>query len=191
MSNKIDYNSGIVSIPSFTSPLGVFIRSGQRVKTVNTGNIYAVLRNVNGSELLSDVVEIDTLSNAGGGGGGSMTDEEVKIAYENNDDTNDFDDAEKAKLATLTVAVMEVVANILKEVDPSLSNVFDYTSDLEAFSAEGDNITGDYTNKTLGINYSSGAWLGDLSDINIASGKSQTQSGGWGVGVVFYLFNID
>lgn len=61
MKQSINFNTGIISIPTFESPIGVHVRTGQRIRTDDTGNVYAVYRNVSSTEVLSDVSERDFL----------------------------------------------------------------------------------------------------------------------------------
>ena len=68
---------------------------------------------IDGSETIIQAGTNATLSGAGttadpyiigatGGGGGSLTDAQIKTAYENNANTNEFSDAEQTKLAGIT-----------------------------------------------------------------------------------------
>lgn len=61
MAQRINFNTGIISIPTFESAIGVHVRSGQRIKTDDTGNVYAVYRDVENTEVLSDIMERDFL----------------------------------------------------------------------------------------------------------------------------------
>ena len=62
---NIDFSQGVIGIADFDSTIGVFIKAGQRVKLIDSGNTYAILRDASPNELFKDIME-KTLTETGG-----------------------------------------------------------------------------------------------------------------------------
>ena len=55
--SELVFSSGVVAIPTFTSTLGAAVAKGQRVKVVDSGNIYVLYRSALGTESFNDIKE--------------------------------------------------------------------------------------------------------------------------------------
>jgi len=74
MGSEINFIDGKITVADTSTAIGIGVRSGQRIEAIDTNSVFAVYRDVLGTESLDDVREKDLLVGGTGGGGGGAGD---------------------------------------------------------------------------------------------------------------------